>query len=176
MTTTSVGHLKAFLEAHQGLFWPDMRVGDFGGTHQIGGGIVENMLKGAGMTNYHMLDFDNGVDLRKKIVGPKFELGICMDLMEHVTNPWLVATNIKNAMKKGSFLYVTAPFVWEMHGYPDDYYRFTPSGLVQLFDGMEVEIAYSVLDEHVDADAREISPLEVPVSRPWSRSIAIFKK
>lgn len=176
MTNTSVGHLQAFLEAHQQSFFPKMRIADYGGTHQIGGGVVQKMLKRGKLTDYHMLDFDNGVDLRKPIKGKKFDLGICMDLLEHVSNPWVVAQNIQNSLKSGSLLFVTAPFVWEMHGYPNDYWRFTPAGLIELFTEMETEIAYAVLDPHVDADLRDVGLTEVPVSRPWSRVIAVFKK
>lgn len=178
MTRTSLEQLQGFLRSHQQHFFDKMRIADYGGTDNIQPDVVRNMLAGGNLLNYHMLDFDNGVDLRKPIKGKKYDLGICMDLLEHTSNPWLVAQNIQKSLNKGSFLFVTAPFVWEMHGYPEDYYRFTPSGIVELFKPMECEIAYVVADTHKDKGVKKIKPKvpPVPVGRPWSRVVAIFRK
>lgn len=166
--------LQSFLHNHQQFFWNEMRIADYGGTDNIGEGIVRGMLAGGGLTNYHMLDFDNGYDLRKPIRGKKYDLGICMDLLEHVSNPFLVSKNIIKSLNKGAFLFVTAPFVWEIHGYPQDYWRYTPDGLAELFKyDMDIEIIYVEVDSHKDEGD---PPQVVPVSRPWTRVIGIFRK
>ena len=94
MTNTSLEQLRDFLERVKPVLKPTMRIADYGGTKKIGSNVVKKMLKGGGLKDYHMLDFDNGFDLRKSIKGKKFDLGICMDLLEHTTNPFLVAKNI----------------------------------------------------------------------------------
>ncbi len=144
------------------------RIGDFGGTENIGSTIVKDALAGGGQEDYHVLDFDNGVDLRKPILpqypGGKFDVGICMDLLEHTSNPFLVAKNIKASLKKDGILFVTAPFVWELHYYPKDYWRFTPQGMEELFDDMAIEVIGLVRDKAEDE------------SVPRLRIVAVFRK
>ena len=173
MTNTSLQELQTFLHNHQQFFFDEMRIADYGGTDAIGTNTIKDMLAGGGMKNYHMLDLDNGVDLRKPIKGKKFDLGICMDLLEHVSNPFVVANNIVKSLNKGAFLFVTAPFVWELHGYPKDFWRYTPDGFAELFKEMEAEIIYVEADTHQDLkDTKQL----VPVGRPWTRVIGIFRK
>lgn len=173
MTKTSLTELQKFLQAHQPLFFDDMRIADYGGTDNIQKDVVRDMLAKGNLTNYHMLDFDNGVDLRKPIKGKKFDMGICMDLLEHVSNPFVVAKNISNSLKSGAFLFVTAPFIWEIHGYPEDYWRFTPTGIAELFSDMEMKTVYVEIDSY--KHAKGYKPV-VPVALPWSRIIGIFRK
>lgn len=151
-----------------------MRIADYGGTDQIGLNVVRDMLAKGDLTNYHMLDFDNGIDLREPIQGEKFDLGICMDLLEHVSNPFLVTKNIIDSLNPGAFLFVTAPFVWEIHGYPQDFWRYTPDGFGELFKDMETEIISVVIDDYEFSD-KSYRPI-VPVTRPWTRIIGIFRK
>ncbi len=175
MTKTSLQEFHSFLQGHQQFFKDNTRWGDYGGTDDIGKNIVKDMLAGGGMHDYNMLDFDNGVDLRKPIKGKKFDMGISMDLLEHVSNPFVVAKNIKNSLNKGAYLFVTAPFVWELHDYPHDYWRFSPDGLKELFDGMQVEIIYMVNDSYRPAKNEKF--VSVPAIKfPWIRIVGIFKK
>jgi SAM-dependent methyltransferase len=57
----------------------------------------------------------------------------CMSVMEHSRRPWLMAQNIERLLKPKGTLFLAAPFVWKIHAYPDDYFRFTPNGLRSLF-------------------------------------------
>ena len=163
------------------------RIADYGGTDTIGGKIINQMLgldnvsitegKPGSDTNvlvngnpakrigeYFPLDYDNGVDLMKPITGKKFDGGICMDLLEHVADPFAVAKNITNSLNKGAILFVTVPWVWELHYFPKDYWRFTPQGLEQLFSKMKA-ITVEVI--------RDPSPDE---TLPRHRLVAIFRK
>lgn len=114
-------------------------IADYGGTAEIGSGAVHDILKIVNpklVQGYEMLDYDNGVDLEKPLK-KKYGTGVCMDLLEHARNPFLVAKNISDSLKKGALLFVTAPFVWDIHTHPEDnwndYWRFTPEGLTELF-------------------------------------------
>ena len=69
MTNTSLEQLRDFLERVKPVLKPTMRIADYGGTKKIGSNVVNKMLKGGGLKDYHMLDFDNGFDLRKQIKG-----------------------------------------------------------------------------------------------------------
>lgn len=86
-----------------------------------------------------------GVDMVHDLEEPlpeqhgQFEHVECMSVLEHVRRPWLLAANIERAMLPGASIYVTVPFVWRIHGYPDDYWRLTPNGVRMLFGGIRWE-------------------------------------
>jgi hypothetical protein len=65
----------------------------------------------------------------------------CISVLEHSKRPWLLAENIELAMIPGGTLYVSVPFIWRVHAYPSDYWRFTIEGLAILFP----KINFSVL-------------------------------
>ena len=185
MTLLSLQYLAFFLNKYK----PTGRIADFGGTDAIGAGMIREILtlddvivKSPGRDKngnviinadgipkktkpeYIVLDYDNGVDLLKPVKGEKFDAGITMDLLEHTTNPPVVAKNISDSLKSGAFLFVTVPFVWELHNYPGDYFRFCPQGLVVMFSDMNIITMDIVRDE---APEEEL---------PRSRIVAVFRK
>lgn len=176
MTNTSLNMLHIFLANHQEHFFDEMRIADYGGTENINAKLVRDYLANGGLKNYHVLDFDNGIDLREPIKGEKFDLGICMDLLEHVSNPFVVAENIVNSLNSGAFLFVTAPFSWEIHGYPDDFWRFCPSGMCELFKEMEVEGCSVIIDSIVPNINEPVTNDPDTPTYPFSRTVGIFRK
>lgn len=58
----------------------------------------------------------------------------CVSVLEHSRRPWLIAANLERLLQPGGTLYLTVPFVWRVHAYPDDYFRFTPNGVRALFE------------------------------------------
>jgi SAM-dependent methyltransferase len=63
-----------------------------------------------------------------------FELGICCSVLEHVEKPWLFAANLTRLIRPGGRLYMSVPWVWRYHAYPDDYFRFSHRGVISLFE------------------------------------------
>jgi SAM-dependent methyltransferase len=61
----------------------------------------------------------------------------CFSVLEHCNKPWIVAENISNVLKPGGLLLLSVPFQWRVHGYPNDYWRFTPNGIKELFPSIE---------------------------------------
>jgi hypothetical protein len=61
----------------------------------------------------------------------------CLDTFEHIDRPWLASKNIEQAMAVGAQIYVSVPFIWRFHGYPNDYWRMTPEGVRVLFEKIE---------------------------------------
>lgn len=57
----------------------------------------------------------------------------CMSVLEHSRRPWLLAANLQDSMEDGATIFVAVPFMWRVHGYPSDYWRFTPAGVRELF-------------------------------------------
>lgn len=69
---------------------------------------------------------------------------ICPHVLEHVQNPFAAAETLAGLLAPGGLLFVQTPWVQAFHAYPDDYWRFSVSGLLQLFPGLElVDLFYS---------------------------------
>lgn len=70
----------------------------------------------------------------------KFDLVLCMSVLEHVENPFKVAEELKATLNKGGYLYVAVPFFYPEHKDVkrrwSDYWRFTDDALRVLFSDM----------------------------------------
>ncbi len=74
-------------------------------------------------------------DISKELCGlPEghFSLVICCSVLEHVERPWMMAENITRLTRPGGRLYMSVPWVWRYHAYPDDYVRFSWRGIDTL--------------------------------------------
>ena len=58
-------------------------------------------------------------------------------VLEHVRNPFRVAAEIVRVVRPGGLVIVQVPFLESIHSWPDDYFRFTPNGLRELFRDLE---------------------------------------
>lgn len=93
-----------------------------------------------------------------------FELAVCCSVLEHVPRPWVMADNITRLMAPGGRLYMSVPWVWRYHAYPDDYFRFSFRGVEALFPGFRWDAPYystnvegefiAITDTTRDADNR----------------------
>jgi len=59
-------------------------------------------------------------------------------VLEHVADPNIVAGELVRILKVGGYLYVSAPFIHPYHASPDDFNRWTISGLKHLFKDLEI--------------------------------------
>lgn len=80
---------------------------------------------------------DNFESIDNALQGQRFKTVICMSVLEHCRDPFKMAKNIQSLMADDGVLLVSVPFSWEIHGYPDDYWRFTPSGVRILFQELD---------------------------------------
>jgi len=62
-----------------------------------------------------------------------FALAICCSVLEHVRRPWIFAEHLSAVVRPGGALYMSVPWVWRYHAYPDDYFRFSWRGVIELF-------------------------------------------
>lgn len=67
---------------------------------------------------------------------------ICAHLLEHLPRPWIAARNIEILLAPGGLAFVQVPWVQRFHAYPDDYWRISLSGLLELFSGLELVDAF----------------------------------
>lgn len=96
-----------------------------------------DMLEGLGVDRVLDLEEDLPEDLGT------FAHVDCMSVLEHSRRPWLLAANLDRLLEQGGTLFVSTPFVWRVHAYPSDYWRFTLDGLRQLFPSIAwVEMMY----------------------------------
>jgi SAM-dependent methyltransferase len=71
----------------------------------------------------------------------------CLSVLEHSRRPWLLAENLQRLLQPSGTLFVSAPFVWRFHGYPNDYFRFTAEGVRALFPSISWTAVMYVSDK-----------------------------
>lgn len=68
----------------------------------------------------------------------------CTSVLEHATKPWDLARNLEDLTQVGGSLFIQVPWMWRFHGYPGDYWRFTPSGIRLLFPHVDFTVQFLV--------------------------------
>jgi len=61
-----------------------------------------------------------------------FDVVLCTQVLEHVAEPALVLAELRRVLRDGGELWLTVPFVGELHEEPHDHYRYTSYGLQGL--------------------------------------------
>ncbi len=62
-----------------------------------------------------------------------FDVIYSNNVFEHLKKPWIGAKNLLGMLKPGGLCIVIAPFAIRYHEVPGDYFRFTHTGLISLF-------------------------------------------
>ena len=81
-----------------------------------------------------------GVDLLADILNPpktlleRFNTVVCLETLEHVTEPWTAIDNIYRCLRHGGLFIGTWCFAYPIHGEPGDYWRCTPDGFRYLLE------------------------------------------
>ena len=66
-----------------------------------------------------------------------FDYVWCNAVLEHVPYPMKVASEIIRTLKPTGLAFIQVPFLEHVHGWPQDYYRFTIQGLRVLFKNLD---------------------------------------
>jgi SAM-dependent methyltransferase len=90
------------------------------------------------------LFFGNGVDVQGDILhlplkNETVETIVCTGVLEHVRNPVKAVDQIHDALKCGGRVFLEIPFMQTIHAVPDDYFRWTPSGLRELMGVFDIK-------------------------------------
>jgi len=77
----------------------------------------------------------------------RFAAVIADAVWEHLVRPWVAAEQLAAVCVLGAPIYVSTHQTFPIHGYPDDYFRFSDRALASLFDeqwwdGVESRHAY----------------------------------
>ena len=100
-------------------------------------------------------DFD---DFPEVLQSTKYQTVICCSVMEHVKDIYKAANNISHLVKKGGVLFISTPFIWQFHGYPSDYWRFTPEAIKFLFREFDFDtIGTNTISSNTDNDMQKLS-------------------
>lgn len=66
--------------------------------------------------------------------GNRFSSVLCSEVLEHVARPWIALPKLFEVVRPGGWIVVTTLTSFHIHGFPNDYYRYTPSGLKLLME------------------------------------------
>ncbi|MDP2141281.1 MAG: hypothetical protein Q8L20_10765 [Gammaproteobacteria bacterium] len=92
-----------------------------------GNAIGVDMLEGDGVDHVHNLEARLPGELGK------FDHVDCCSVLEHSSRPWEVASTLQECLVEEGTMLLSVPFIWRVHAYPNDYWRFTPEALDVLF-------------------------------------------
>lgn len=67
----------------------------------------------------------------------EFDALISTQVLEHTAKITETVSEIRRVVKNNGLIFISAPFVFPIHGAPYDYYRFSKYGLLEIFKGFE---------------------------------------
>ncbi len=80
-----------------------------------------------------------------------FDIVYSNNVLEHFARPWIAAENLLSLLKPGGLCITIAPFAQRYHESPGDYFRYTPQGVISLFESAG---PVAVLEAGFDIKAR----------------------
>lgn len=90
--------------------------------------------------------------LKDKLGSDVFKTVICCSILEHCQDPFALARNVEALLGRDGTLLLAVPVVWRFHGYPSDYWRFTPEGVKALFKGLHFDEAETMMYTDVEGE------------------------
>jgi len=97
--------------------------------------------------NYPDIQFDlsEEIEIEKTELYERFDVIICLAILEHVYNPFIAIQNIKKMLTHNGIIFGYVPFLYHYHApqdlYFQDYYRYSKDGLAYLLkDFKDVKI------------------------------------
>lgn len=77
-----------------------------------------------------------------------FDCVICSEVLEHVEEPQKVISEINRVLRPTGAAIITTLFSFPVHGFPDDYWRFTPSCMQMLMRKADFRKIHVTTDGH----------------------------
>jgi SAM-dependent methyltransferase len=75
----------------------------------------------------------------------RFGAILCLSVLEHVRDIYKLAANLRRILADDGIAFISVPWVWRFHGYPSDYWRFSPEALKFLLEPLELDEPASCL-------------------------------
>jgi SAM-dependent methyltransferase len=92
-------------------------------------------------STYIASDFQEGEDVDEiadvheltRVFGEnRFDMVLACSVYEHIMRPWIATAEIAKAMKPGGWFFIQTHHTFPIHGYPNDYFRFSREALEML--------------------------------------------
>lgn len=71
-----------------------------------------------------------------------FDALIAVAVLEHLARPWLALCSMAAMLRRGGAMYVSTHQTFPLHGYPNDYFRFSVEALAVLAEDARLEVAH----------------------------------
>ena len=73
----------------------------------------------------------------------------CTSVLEHSHRPWLLCETLQTLMEDGATILVMVPWVWRIHDYPGDYFRYTPQAITSLLPWIQWERQKYIVEDRI---------------------------
>lgn len=71
---------------------------------------------------------------------------LCLDTLEHCEDPPAACRELRRVTAEGGVCVISSVMLFGIHGYPNDYFRFTPEGFRSMLSGFEWSAAVGIGD------------------------------
>ncbi len=74
------------------------------------------------------------------IPSERFDCAICLEVLEHVSNPFIAVAQISRLLKTDGLLILSVPHLSRVHEAPHDYFRYTQYGIRSILESNGFEV------------------------------------
>ena len=120
---------------------PSLRILEIG-SRRVAGRESTTLRRFAHPTSRYIgCDFEDGEDvdivadahsLSQTFPPDSFDMVLTIATYEHLSRPWVATNEIAKLLKSGGWLYIRTHQTFPLHGYPEDYFRFSTEALSVL--------------------------------------------
>ena len=96
-----------------------------------------------------------------------FDGYVAMEVLEHLYSPKTASTEVLRVLKPGGIAILSVPFLFRVHGDPNDFRRYTKAGLLGLFENfIDLEITefgnrWHVISDLITTSTKYLIPLRL---------------
>jgi SAM-dependent methyltransferase len=84
--------------------------------------------------DYSRIQIEGDLNQAIPLENESVDLIICIEVLEHLSNPKRAMEEMARVLKPGGHLFLTTPFFYQEHQQPYDFYRYTRYGLKYLLE------------------------------------------
>ncbi|MBV8848571.1 MAG: class I SAM-dependent methyltransferase [Methylobacteriaceae bacterium] len=127
-----------------------------------------HMFSKVSRQNYLMADVEAGADV--DVIADlhalpqdwtnRFDALVAVSVFEHLERPWIAAKEVARVLAPGGWCYVATHQTFPLHGYPQDFFRFSKEALALIFRDAGMHVAECAYEQRakITAPADFIAP------------------